>query len=65
MPLLKCACICFCSRRWLETHLRNDWLAGVWFFYWGSWVATIACFACLLGALAVHSWLQCFLFGVS
>jgi len=65
MPVMKIACACFCSRRWMQTHLRNDWLAGVWFFLWGSGVASFGNFVLLLEVLARQQELQCIILGTS
>lgn len=65
MPVMKVLCRCFCSKRWLQTHLRNDWLAGVWFFLWGSSVASFGNFCLLLEVLARGQELQSIILGTS
>lgn len=63
MPVMKLCCRCFCSKRWLQMHLRNDWLAGVWFFLWASSVATFGNVILLLEVLARGQGLQSFVLG--
>lgn len=63
MPVMKFICLCFCTKRWLQTHLRNDWLAGVWFFLWASTFATFGNAILLLEALARLQTVQIFILG--
>eukprot|EP00600_Ochromonadales_sp_CCMP1393_P004390 CAMPEP_0174960330 /NCGR_PEP_ID=MMETSP0004_2-20121128/3648_1 /TAXON_ID=420556 /ORGANISM="Ochromonas sp., Strain CCMP1393" /LENGTH=568 /DNA_ID=CAMNT_0016208699 /DNA_START=212 /DNA_END=1918 /DNA_ORIENTATION=+ len=65
MPCMKIVFRCCCSRRWLQTHLRNDWLAGVWFFYWASLAGTFGCFVLFMYVLAKNDTLKIFLLGTS
>jgi hypothetical protein len=58
-------CRCCVSKRWLKEHLRNDWLAGVWFFLWASSVATFCNIIMLLDVLARGHGLQSFVLGTS
>jgi hypothetical protein len=50
--MARCLCWCFCSERWLRKNIANDWLAGTWFIYWGTLLASIVCLVLL--AVAIH-----------
>ena len=65
MPVMKVICRCCCSKRWLQMHLRNDWLAGVWFFLWASSFATFGNAVLLLEVLVRGQLLQTFILGTS
>ena len=58
-------CYFFCSRDWMRVHLSNDWLAGCWFIFWGTLMATIVCLVLFLKSMAEDSALQAFIFGTS
>mmetsp|Transcript_886 Transcript_886/g.1371 ORF Transcript_886/g.1371 Transcript_886/m.1371 type:complete len:607 (-) Transcript_886:213-2033(-) len=64
-PIAFYACLFFCSEEWMKLHLSNDWLAGCWFIYWGTLLATIACFALFLVALAKENVLLSFIYGTA
>ena len=62
-PLARCLCCCFCSRRWLNKHLSNDWLAGTWFIFWATLFACFACFVLFIAAIAESKGLLIFVWG--
>jgi hypothetical protein len=64
-PFALFCCYCFCSKSWMRTHLSNDWLAGCWFIFWGTLLATLVCLVLTLMALADHNVLQCFIYGTA
>ena len=64
-PAALCCCYCFCSKTWMRTHLSNDWLAGCWFIFWGTLLATVVVFILFLMALADRNTLQCTIYGTT
>jgi hypothetical protein len=59
-PMARCLCWCFCSERWLRKNIANDWLAGTWFIYWGTLLASIVCLVLLVVAIHENSSLLIF-----
>jgi len=46
----------------MRRHLNNDWLAGTWFVFWGTLLATVVCVALLVLSLLDGSPLQLFIY---
>jgi len=46
----------------MRKHFNNDWLAATWLIYWGTWVATIVCFALLVKSLYDYDSLLIFIY---
>lgn len=49
----------------MRTHLSNDWLAGCWFIFWGTLMATLVCLVLTLMAVADDNLLQVFIYGTA
>lgn len=47
-----CARVIFGRRHWIIKHLQNDWLAGMWFFFYASLIGTIGSIGFMLAAFA-------------
>lgn len=60
-PIARCACWCFCSERWLRKNIANDWLAGTWIIYWGTFFACFVCAILLVVAAQGDSSLMVFI----
>lgn len=61
-PIAFCLCACLCSKWWMRRHLNNDWLAGTWFVFWGTLLATVVCIGLLILSLLEGSPLQIFIY---
>jgi hypothetical protein len=46
----------------MRRHLNNDWLAGTWFVFWGTLLATVVCVALLILSLLEGGPLQMFIY---
>lgn len=44
----------------MRRHLNNDWLAGTWFVFWGTPLATVVCIGLLILSLMEGNPLQLF-----
>ena len=44
----------------MRRHLNNDWLAGTWFVFWGTLLATVVCIGLLILSLMEGNPLQLF-----
>lgn len=45
----------FGAQMWVVKHLVNDWLAGMWIFFWGNALLVFVSFILLLIALGLQS----------
>jgi hypothetical protein len=60
-PIASFCCSCFCSKQWMNKHFCNDWLAGTWFIYWGTFFASVVCGLLMFVAIADGQALQTFI----